>query len=235
MNGKKTWFPAKRYGWGWGLPSCWQGWVVTVTFIALVTIHFSLTSPETDPIQFIVYLVILFSAFFIILWAKGETPRWRWGESDTGDHNANPLVTSISTSTEYGSKPASTSGKSNARALLVTHLCFGPLMLAMSIYFSTHLPPKMNSTYGYRTFASFKSQEAWDEAQRFSTSCMIIAATVTFVYQIISIFTMKPLVSVLTSVGVLSLTLLLVIPITENHLKKNFYEHGKRITLMKER
>lgn len=27
-NGKKIWFPAKRYGWGWGLPVTWQGWVV---------------------------------------------------------------------------------------------------------------------------------------------------------------------------------------------------------------
>jgi hypothetical protein len=25
--GRKIWFPAKRYGWGWGLPCCWQGWV----------------------------------------------------------------------------------------------------------------------------------------------------------------------------------------------------------------
>jgi hypothetical protein len=22
------WFPAKRYGWGWGIPVTWQGWVV---------------------------------------------------------------------------------------------------------------------------------------------------------------------------------------------------------------
>ena len=25
---EKYWFPAKRYGWGWGLPSTWQGWIV---------------------------------------------------------------------------------------------------------------------------------------------------------------------------------------------------------------
>ena len=24
----KYWFPAKRYGWGWGPPNNWQGWVV---------------------------------------------------------------------------------------------------------------------------------------------------------------------------------------------------------------
>ncbi len=25
---KKYWFPAKRYGWGWGIPNVWQGWLV---------------------------------------------------------------------------------------------------------------------------------------------------------------------------------------------------------------
>jgi hypothetical protein len=24
----RYWFPAKRYGWGWGLPVTWQGWAV---------------------------------------------------------------------------------------------------------------------------------------------------------------------------------------------------------------
>ena len=26
----RYWFPAKRYGWGWGPPQTWQGWVVFV-------------------------------------------------------------------------------------------------------------------------------------------------------------------------------------------------------------
>ena len=25
---RKYWFPAKRYGWGWGMPNTWQGWLV---------------------------------------------------------------------------------------------------------------------------------------------------------------------------------------------------------------
>lgn len=31
-NDRKIWFPAKRYGWGWGLPVAWQGWVVLLLF-----------------------------------------------------------------------------------------------------------------------------------------------------------------------------------------------------------
>ena len=25
---KEYWFAAKTYGWGWGLPTVWQGWLV---------------------------------------------------------------------------------------------------------------------------------------------------------------------------------------------------------------
>lgn len=28
----KYWFPAKQYGWGWGLPNAWQGWAVLAGF-----------------------------------------------------------------------------------------------------------------------------------------------------------------------------------------------------------
>ncbi len=24
LNEKKIWFPAKKHGWGWGQPTCWQ-------------------------------------------------------------------------------------------------------------------------------------------------------------------------------------------------------------------
>ena len=36
--GKKSrfWFPAKRYGWGWGPPVCWQGWAVLLGYFALM-------------------------------------------------------------------------------------------------------------------------------------------------------------------------------------------------------
>ena len=30
------WFPAKRYGWGWGIPNTWQGWLVLAVFGALL-------------------------------------------------------------------------------------------------------------------------------------------------------------------------------------------------------
>src|SRR5258708_30200028 len=32
------WFPAKRYGWGWGPPTSWQGWTVLVVWFAALLI-----------------------------------------------------------------------------------------------------------------------------------------------------------------------------------------------------
>jgi hypothetical protein len=32
----QAWFAAKRYGYGWGLPLRWQGWVVVLGYIAAV-------------------------------------------------------------------------------------------------------------------------------------------------------------------------------------------------------
>jgi hypothetical protein len=37
-NERKYWFAAKRYGWGWGIPSSWQGWLVLAAFGALLVV-----------------------------------------------------------------------------------------------------------------------------------------------------------------------------------------------------
>ena len=33
---RDIWFPAKKYGYGWGLPITWQGWVVTLSYLLLI-------------------------------------------------------------------------------------------------------------------------------------------------------------------------------------------------------
>ena len=72
----KYWFRAKRYGWGWGLPSAWQGWVVLVAFIAITALG-HLTLPNDS--AFIVTLLAT-GALIAVSFAKGEPPRWRWGD-----------------------------------------------------------------------------------------------------------------------------------------------------------
>jgi hypothetical protein len=76
---KKFWFPAKRYGWGWGPPNCWQGWLVIVVYVALVSAGAFLFSPDKHPALFAVNLLIFTIALIFICFLKGEKPGWRWG------------------------------------------------------------------------------------------------------------------------------------------------------------
>ncbi|HEY3075247.1 MAG TPA: hypothetical protein VGJ74_08750 [Burkholderiales bacterium] len=74
------WFPAKRYGWGWGLPSSWQGWVVLAAFTGLLGVGLLLFPPKANLGPFVAYVLLLVALLFGICWLKGEPPRWRWGK-----------------------------------------------------------------------------------------------------------------------------------------------------------
>lgn len=76
----KYWFPTKRYGWGWGLPSAWQGWVVLGGFVALVLVGARLFPPHRKVGIFTIYTLILIGGLLAICVAKGEPARWRWGK-----------------------------------------------------------------------------------------------------------------------------------------------------------
>jgi hypothetical protein len=76
------WFPAKRYGWGWGLPVAWQGWAVLAAFIALFGLGFLLFPPGSALAYLLAYVTLLTASLIAICWLKGEPPRWRWGSGD---------------------------------------------------------------------------------------------------------------------------------------------------------
>ncbi len=83
MNSKPPfWFPAKRYGWGWGVPVRWQGWVVAVGYVVLMLATVILAPPARSPGLFLGAIAVLTAALLAICWAKGEPPRWRWGDRD---------------------------------------------------------------------------------------------------------------------------------------------------------
>jgi hypothetical protein len=82
---EKYWFKAKTYGWGWGLPSSWQGWVVLLLYIIFnikffrSIDHVSHSGSDTLMnffLPFILSTVIL----MIICYLKGEKLGWRWGK-----------------------------------------------------------------------------------------------------------------------------------------------------------
>ena len=75
----KFWFPAKRYGWGWGPPVRWQGWAVLVGFFALLGAGFILLPPEQYALEFTIYASALAGFLILVCYLKGEPPKWRWG------------------------------------------------------------------------------------------------------------------------------------------------------------
>ena len=73
------WFPVKRYGWGWGLPSRWQGWVVIAIYAVLLAAGIVVLRPHAQPVSFVLYTLALSLLLVLVCWWKGEPPRWRWG------------------------------------------------------------------------------------------------------------------------------------------------------------
>lgn len=76
---KQYWFPAKRYGWGWGLPITWQGWVVFVGYIGALLAGACFVLPTCGVPMFATCAAVLTSVLIAICWVKGERPCWQWG------------------------------------------------------------------------------------------------------------------------------------------------------------
>jgi hypothetical protein len=79
-NGESYWFPAKRYGWGWGAPVTWQGWVVVVIWAAaLAEGLFLLRHHQNAPWLRLAYMLLMCILIGVVCYLKGEPPKWRWG------------------------------------------------------------------------------------------------------------------------------------------------------------
>ncbi|HTW27273.1 MAG TPA: hypothetical protein VME92_09115 [Acetobacteraceae bacterium] len=78
----KYWFPAKRYGWGWGLPTTWQGWIAVLAFVVLIAAGSILLPPGRSLAAYLIYVCALVVLLLGLCWLKGEPPRWRWGGRD---------------------------------------------------------------------------------------------------------------------------------------------------------
>jgi hypothetical protein len=75
---QRYWFRAKRYGWGWGFPCSWQGWVVLLVWFAafLAGVRFL---PRYLPAH-LVFMVVMVVLLLMVCYYKGEPPGWRWGD-----------------------------------------------------------------------------------------------------------------------------------------------------------
>ena len=74
------WFPAKRHGWGWGMPNAWQGRVVMAVFFVLLLAGAVVLLPRYGSGIFVGYAFLLCVLLIGVCWLKGERPRWRLGK-----------------------------------------------------------------------------------------------------------------------------------------------------------
>jgi len=81
-NPHNYWFPAKRYGWGWGLPATWQGWLVLAGYVLLALVGIWWITPGQRPLVFVAWMTAISLALCVVCWLTGEPPRWRWGDDD---------------------------------------------------------------------------------------------------------------------------------------------------------
>jgi hypothetical protein len=79
MKRIEIWFPAKRYGWGWGFPCTWQGWAVLITYVGLIVLASIIVRPDLYMKWWFLCIVGLSVLLLVICWWKGEKPAWRWG------------------------------------------------------------------------------------------------------------------------------------------------------------
>ena len=73
------WFETKRYGYGSGLPIAWQGWAVTIAYVALVLGSALLFIP----LRPVLFIAVTLPATVALLIIAARTTRggwrWRWG------------------------------------------------------------------------------------------------------------------------------------------------------------
>jgi hypothetical protein len=80
MKKQEYWFPAKRYGWGWGMPTTWQGWIVLLAYVAVLVTLVLIFPPGDRALPLFAGVGVATLVLIAICWAKGEPPRWRWGK-----------------------------------------------------------------------------------------------------------------------------------------------------------
>ena len=81
MSDGPEWFAPKRYGYGSGLPIRWQGWALTIGFVALAIAVSRIFANR--PLQLFAIMAPLILVFCVICarTTRGGW-RWRWGEED---------------------------------------------------------------------------------------------------------------------------------------------------------
>lgn len=77
IKGKKPWFPVKRFGYGVGMPIAWEGWVVTILYMAAMILSGLLLTTWA----FVVTAIPLTAAVILVSYLRSDDDwRYRNGE-----------------------------------------------------------------------------------------------------------------------------------------------------------
>ena len=76
----RYWFAAKRYGWGWGLPLAWQGWLIYIGWFVVFFGGLAALGLRRLPVPHLIFTLVMVLVLFAVCSWKGEPPRWRWGD-----------------------------------------------------------------------------------------------------------------------------------------------------------
>jgi hypothetical protein len=75
------WFAPKRYGYGSGVPIAWQGWVVTLVYVAIVVGATQLLKNNGWAMG---SAIVTATAIFLVIVIKNTRGGWRrrWGDTE---------------------------------------------------------------------------------------------------------------------------------------------------------
>jgi hypothetical protein len=80
----RYWFAAKTYGWGWGLPLTWEGWVSLIVWAAVLFTGIYRLRHQHQSLELrLGYVTAMSLVLVLICYWKGEPPGWRWGKPPT--------------------------------------------------------------------------------------------------------------------------------------------------------
>jgi uncharacterized membrane protein len=105
-------------------------------------------------------------------------------------------------------------------------------MIGFGLLFVRKAPKNINYIFGYRSALSMKNQETWIFAHKYAGKVWIISGVFTAIISVIVAIMLKDFKNYNTLMTILVylqiVVLLLVIPLTEIALRKNFDKEGNR-------
>lgn len=81
------WFSKRKYGFGWGLPATWQGWITIIIWVSLVIFSTKLLpsnkqAPVGETLPWFGVLGVLTLLLITVCYITSGKPEWHWGNDE---------------------------------------------------------------------------------------------------------------------------------------------------------